>query len=372
MIQKEDTFNSVVLNPWGHKDFERFLALSPPSQIIAKGTAKGKINQIKYLSYKLDYSWDSLKKCWACLSLPGYHLSSKKIETIILEGSHRKKRFFDANFFYYHLLEHPSKPAKLILPFQEFKKSHLSKENPLLKNNQSIPRPVPQTETLSANLLYQYTIDPLGTLKGTPEGYLYLAYIFYTQSKYEQAIFYLKKARDIKPEQSIECQKIIEWMHNWNGSTPEAKTFMLHVDLLILDQSPSIEKTSKLDSKQQKLLLDLTSNYHTYQESLLTIEPWLKISSEEEDRKEAYMQLMGKHMVGFSEAILQQFYLNLDTNKISVKDTISSHCNKADHSSKCQAIKKRIIELEEMVKRSLNFDQKKNEKRSLYTHVSEI
>jgi predicted heme/steroid binding protein len=369
LLKQEGLSSSSVLNPWNNnKAFERFLAIALPSQILAKGSANGKVDEIKYLNYKLDYKWDETKKSWACLSLPGYQLSPKKIEAVFLNPAYRKKRFFDANFSHYHLLEHPSKPVKLVLPFQEFKQSHNSKENPLLKNNQSRPKPL-QTETSSANLLYQYTVDPLGTLRGTSEGYLYLAYIFYTQSKYEQAVFYLKKARGIKPEQSIECQKIIEWMHKWNKSTPEARAFMLHVDLLILDQSPTIEKTSKLDNKQQILLLDLAWNYNTYQEALPTLDPCLKISSEEKNRKEAYMQLMRKHREDFSEAILQQFSLSLGINVTEVQTTISSSCNEVDHSSKCKAVKTRIKNLKVMVKSSLNFGQKKKEKKDPCTPI---
>lgn len=302
----EGTSFISILNPWKNTAFERFLALCPSNQLLAKSSSGNKIEEVKYLNFKFDYKWNQAKKCWDCLTIPGYFLSSKKIETLFLTSAGKRKDFFDENFCYYHLLEHPTptKPARLILPFQEFKKSHNSKENPLLKSNQSNPIPADDT---SASFLYQYSVDQLGTVKGSPEGYLYLAYILYTQSKYEQATYYLKKAQDIKPEQSVECQRILEWIHKWDASTPEAKIFMMHVDLLILNQSPSIEKTPKLNRNQKQLLLDLLWNYDVYFQKHYHEAPYHNLSGAVKSQIEIYRQIMNGHLAEFDADIMQHF-----------------------------------------------------------------
>ena len=336
-----------ILNPWKNKAFERFLALCLPNQVLAKGADQNKVDEITYLNFKLQYKWDEKTEHWECLSIPGYYLSSNKIETLFLREKGQRNEFFDVNFSHYHLLEHPTKPARLIVPSQEFKNLFNSKENPLLKSNQCIPIPA-NDESSPANILYQFTVDPLGTLKGTPEGYFYLAYLLYTQSKYKEAIYYLKKAQDIKPELSSECQKILEWMHKWDASTLDAKLFMIHVNLLILDQSPTVEMTPKLNKIQKKLLFDLGWNYLWY--DTLDVEPHLKLSDRENDKIKNYIDLvMEKHFDEFDKDLIAQLSNSI---KIQKRDLTK------DQSSKLNEIKDEIASLKDtLMARSTNYNE---------------
>jgi hypothetical protein len=346
-----------ILNPWNNKGFERFLALAPPSQILAKGDRYSKVTEIQYLNYKLEYEWNAQHSYWECLSLPGYRLSSKKVEAIFLNKhtNPRENHFFDANFSHYHLLEHYNKPSKLILTFQEYKKSHDSKATPLLKGKQCIPVPVDLEKSKLPHILYQYTVDPFGTLKSSAEGYFYLTYLFYTQSKYEQGLYYLKKARDIKPELSYECQKTLEWIHTWNDTTVEGQVFMLHASLLVLEQSPTIEKTAQFDKNQKKLLIQLLFNYDCYLNNRHNLKPFFRLSIREENNINDYIELIQKHIADFSDDIKGMFSEEANANAEELKCKLNFHFEDLDPSTRLREIKDQIDDLNAiLMQRSTN------------------
>lgn len=361
--RENDTFYSI-LNPWENGEFNQFLAISSPRHIVAKGNSKGKIDEIKYTNYNLDYKWNPVEKHWECLSIPGYYLSEKKIESLFLLGEENRIRrcFFDTNFKRYHLLEHPNKAPRLVLPFDEYKESNKSTNNPLLKHNNSSPIPEIEGQDNHSNLTYQYTIDPLGTLKGTPEGYLYLSYVLFTQGKFEQAIFYLKKAQDIKPEQSAECRQVLEWMRNWKPASLDSIRFMIHVNLLFLDQSPSI-KTSNFDQKQKELLfgLDWCSSLEKGAAER-SPPPYFKLSIPEQSRIKYYRDLLIKHRHEFSISSLKRICSQLDIEIADAQEQLSQKEDDLTQSTQLQEIRD---EIERLRNKILQNSQKPQESKKI-------
>ncbi len=277
-----------VLNPWGHPAFQHFLALGNPSQVLAASQDGDKVESIKYLNHSLEYQRNAEDK-WECRNFPGYYLSTKSIESFFNGESKlnsNKRIFFAPQFKCYHILEHPASKPKLVLPFQEYKRplSPYSKQNRIFEKGEA---------SSLEKTFYDYTIEQ-GELKSTAEGYLYLAYVLFTQSQYRQALFYLRKAQNIKPETSPECQQILSWFSRWKATTLDAKVFMLHVHLLTLEQSPNIKKTTHFTVAQKKLLIDdflkACSEYHFTQPL-----PYLRLTNMQFTRLREHIQLIADH-----------------------------------------------------------------------------
>jgi Protein of unknown function (DUF3638) len=286
---------SYVLNPWAEQSFERFLAIASPHQILATGSQKGDVAAIKYLDCRLEYQWNPEEKKWACTTLPGYSLSSKKLEAYTgsggaLSNAAKKKanRIFSLNFPYYQILEHPAKQSKLLLSLREYTSLNDRENKVIGKSNHQL---VPQSAN-DPGILYQYSIDPFGELKSpSPEGYLYLAYLFYIQSNYEYATYYLTKARNIKPEQSTECQKILDWIDHWDDATDESCGFILHVLLHVLDNSPSLKKKTPLSENQKKMIAKLKITHERYEKVNLR-KSYRDLSPDQHSRIRFYLNLI--------------------------------------------------------------------------------
>ena len=356
IIKSEKDRIACVVNPWENNEFDRFLALARPNQILATGDKSGKVDRIKYLKHKLEYQWDNSKGCWSCTTMPGYRLSNKKLETLLAKkedslGS--KPFFFDPNFSYYHVLEHPTRHSKLFLPVNEYQKA-LSAENSENISKHNLVSAVPVhggNEESRKN--YLYDIDGFGTLKtSSPEGYLYLAYILYTQGKYEQAVFYLKKAQSIKPDHSKECRQILEWMNKWKADSPEAQIFMMHVHLLVLEQSSSIERSPKLDKYQKELLLKLVQCNIVYKslDQNNKIPPCLKLNNLHKHIS-GYGHLISAHLEEFvtlgEEGIVDDFH-SIGLRRQDFKGMLSSWALSLDKEKK--QINEEINQLKTLIK----------------------
>ena len=313
-----------ILNPWNQLEFQRFLALGTPRQLMALGKA-GKVTRIKYLDDNLEYAWDVKTQTWSCVPMAGYALSSKKIEEVIecKRKNRRQASFFDSSFTYYHLLEHPTRPYRILLLATELQRAVSTEQgNYLAKYNrkQVSPKFTPHAK------IYQYDVDPLSGLKSTTsEGYLYLAYVLFTQSKYDQALFYLTKAQNIKPGKSKESEQIISWFTEWKTTSKSAHVVLLHVHLLVLQQLQR-EKIEKSTPQEQYIqLLKVLISFHEYlkYKRNFQLDPRLALTHKQRTKLLQYCISQEKYFESLKDKSLS-FLENFDFDLSSLSNQLST------------------------------------------------
>ncbi len=157
--------------------------------------------------------------------------------------------------------------AKLLVVGEEYKKV----EHPLIPgspatNIRKIVEPKRSNTGSDITEMYTFDIDPVQGLKTkSAEGYLYLAYLLFTQSKYAEAIYYLRKAQDIRPKISEKTEKILGWFENWKSDSPRAKTVLMHVQILKLEQLKTLHTKPPLTIETQNVLKNAMATYKDYQ-----------------------------------------------------------------------------------------------------------
>lgn len=230
--------SSEILHPLQDTRFETFLALDAPNQVVFSGD-KGKVGKVYYPRHELEYIWKD--NHWKCLNFDGYFISGNSIDDklfpayVLQEG---ENPFLFAPYFKdYHLLEHPSKQARILLSGDKYEPAKEKGVAPhLLKYMRAHTKKIP-TNINSTPPLYSFEVDPIQGLKSeTKEGYLYLAYLLFTQKRYAQSVFYLRKAADVKVGASPEADQIIEWFKGWEDSSIEASALQLHLASIIVEQ----------------------------------------------------------------------------------------------------------------------------------------
>ncbi len=265
--QFADNEYQILLNPWKQPEYSRFLALGKPTQIVASGK-NNKVERIQYLQYPLEYFWDYHQSCWTSKNFSGYTLSTQPIEALLNNSSQKKPYifYFDRLFTDYHILEHRHKPPLLLLAAGELHHSSTQQDDYTTKYNRkkiSIKR-----EDNGSIPLYCYEIDPIeGPKAKTQEESLYLAYIFYVQSKHDLALFYLEKSKNIKPGKSIECDRIIKLFEKWPVNSTIGYRILLKLQMLILKQQQFNNKNQKnKEVKQLQKILKLLAEYAQHNE----------------------------------------------------------------------------------------------------------
>lgn len=283
-----------LLNPWEKPEFSRFLAIASCNQVMALGK-RGKVERIKYLENPHEYVWNSNTGKWETPIIPGYSLSGKKIEEVMRLKSQVKSTFFDNSYTHYHLLEHETRPPILLLSGSELQRSvNRDEDNYIVRYNRKKISPKFTKNSKQHFPFYQYEIDPLSGLKADrPEAYFYLAYVLFSQSKYDQALFYLEKAQNIKPGRSQECRQIHEWFENWKTASKSAHVVLLHVHWLILQQmeKEKIDQESTHDYNNQLQRVIFSFSHYLRYEKEQTLKPNLAITLEQRRKLEHYLVL---------------------------------------------------------------------------------
>jgi hypothetical protein len=299
-----------ILNSFSDENLDRFLDLAQPNRILAYGKDE-KVNEVEYSQLGLKYVWNEQNQCWDCPNYPGYHLSDKKVEDLLKvdsnENKHPNPTFFHTEFQHYHLLENGSKLPRLILVNEEYQKQKLDKHYR--------KKIIPNHNNSDARTIYSFEIDPVqGLITQNGHGYFYLAYLLFSQSKYKQALFYLRKAQDIKPGISQETEKILNLFETWQVSSPNANAVLLHVRLLAFEQSKMIHKSSS-DSKNKDLSDKVKQGYLQYQMWMgeNKIHPQLYLSEKERNlipTSEDELALCAQEIKYFKEKISENIAKN--------------------------------------------------------------
>jgi hypothetical protein len=149
------------------------------------------------------------------------------------------------NYLYLEPLD-PKKPAKILIPFQEVKLQNSSK---LLINN---IKPLMQSDKINGQQgIFKYFTFNLvnGKLQFLNlEGRLFLAYLYYSQNKYQEAIDLLKGLTCNDIHSPTAC-KIIDILLKWNNKdqNPNSKMVYLHVMDLIVSKIDNQTEPSQED-----------------------------------------------------------------------------------------------------------------------------
>lgn len=258
-----------LLNPWKNEQMERFTSIAGTDQVVAYGK-DGKVEKVCYPEFNLEYQWEARSKLWQCNSMQGYHLSNKTMRAVL-------PNLFSTNFTHYQVLEHATKPARILLAGEGYqKKSIAGVESRLIKHSYKTMQPMRDGQ--EAPVLYSYELDPVQGLKSNlPEGYLYLAYVLSTQSKYSHALYYLRKAQNIKlsitkeadvaaeqTERVERTRQILTWYGQLQSKSPHAKAVLLQVKLLMLDQLTLNAKNSDLKNEAEQLKKEIAIQFIEY------------------------------------------------------------------------------------------------------------
>jgi hypothetical protein len=221
-----------VLNPWKEPKFHLFQALDSQNQVVCTGS-QGKVDRVYYPRHQLEYQWKEDQ--WQCLNFDGYSLSDKPVEG-----------FFASYFKDYHLLEHPSKQDRLLISGDKYEPEKVKGVTSHLLKHRRVPAKKIPSDVNSAPPLYSFDVDPVQGLKSeTKEGYLYLAYVLYTQKRYAQSVFYLRKAADIKLGVG-EADLVINWFKGWKDPSIESSAVQLHLQSILSEQKMAAGKSGSL------------------------------------------------------------------------------------------------------------------------------
>lgn len=280
-----------VLNPWTDPRFAMFLAIDRPSQILATG-ANSRVSHVKFYRYDLEYAWDPTTQRWSSCHHKGYFLSNKSCNALLRlhetrgTDDHKNPSLFISSFTNFHLLEHPTKPSKLQIAGEEYcREEHAAAPAKLAGHVHKTVEPVRSNSGSVTTGLYTFDIDPAGGLRTKDaEGYFYLAYLFFTQSKYAQAIHYLRKAQDIKPKISANTERIFQWFNHWKAESPRARMVLMHVQILWMEQLKLLQTTQPLMEETRKLLSGIMTTYQQYRTWITEekIEPQLQLTPRQE------------------------------------------------------------------------------------------
>lgn len=279
-----------VLNVWDNATFVQFRNLADDKKMIALGKGK-KVERVAYTDMPLEYRWDYKKNEWGCVTHPGYRLSSKRVEDLlnISLSETNPYRFFPSSFTHFHVLEKDNAPAKLILAGEEYASYYMTDGNLDNAKYHEVIKPVRTAEQPPA--LFSYQIDPSTGIKSdSAEGYLYLAYVLFTQSKYAEAVYYLKKARDIKPGENV--TEMMKWFDNCPKKSAKAQAVRLHLKFIQVEQDLLLNKSLESNSDSQKLVREMTDLFLEYNNNIdrNKIPPELQLKVSEEISLQQYFE----------------------------------------------------------------------------------
>lgn len=352
LIEIRDGKKINVLDPWKFKDLQRFCGIANPSEMILTGQ-KQKVESVRYPAFELEYTWEPSNQHWQCKSHQGFFLSKKKIDEILATGSAEEKiePFFSSFFTQYQIIEHLKKPSRLLLAGEEYEartQSNVAEGLEKYRRKELNPKRVNGIHPK----LYSYDIDPIKGLKASsPEAYLYLAYVLYTQSKYAQASFYLRKAADLNVKASPEIGNILSWFSNHKTASPKALAVNLQLDLIQMQQEILHNKTPF--ASNQKLLDQALNNFQKYQLLVDTgrIPIQMQISEQQRNELQQYFQQADYDIDKLVEA----------EKKLGIRDSAIQKIQSLLKTTVNALISKRISH-EEKVKNEIQVLEKKLEK----------
>lgn len=247
--------------------------------------------RVIYRDSHLSYKWDPEKKQWESEQFKGFYLSSKNLETWLnptcfvnqaIKG--KQTYFFTTRFTHYHLLESNSGEAKLILARKPFDKlSYLFSNDP--KYKKSCETTFSTTPSHKNNGLAIFEIQN-GLKSKDPDDYFFLAYVFFTQAKYDQALYYLKRSKalwtGVHPHANDFQKRMKRWFFEWyelHDSSAQATALLTHLTLLeikILQQSSS--DVPQLIVNISAMLSQVEELKNTYQLKLNEIDIQMRLS----------------------------------------------------------------------------------------------
>jgi hypothetical protein len=229
-VEEQPTETTTVVNVFGRRDFERFCDIERQGHVVAYATRTGELVRIGYTRSETPYSyvWNTTKGRWDSEQSTGYFLSDKSLERYatpspvteqdtvnpaVQQGFTRLQGLFHPGFHSYHLLEHETKSAQLVMPRVRLQSPPHVKDPSQRFVPQFVGDKIPQ---------YVFDIDPIKGLvpKKQPEGYLYLAYSLMVQGNYTDAFFYLDKANLRRPL-GEEGREIFGWLKKQLATLPQ-------------------------------------------------------------------------------------------------------------------------------------------------------
>ncbi len=221
---------TTAVNVLGGREFEHFCDIEQQGYVIAYATSGKQPTRIEYIRSGTPYAyvWDATNCRWCSEQSSGYFLSDKSLELYaspsipsesdsgnpaVEQGLSKLQGLFHPGFHSYHLLEHESKPAQLIMPRVRLQPPPPRRDLPQRFVPQFTGGTIPQ---------YVFEIDPIKGLvpKKQPEGYLYLAYSLMAQGNYKDAFFYLDKA-NLQRTLGAEGQEILGWIKSHLDQLPQ-------------------------------------------------------------------------------------------------------------------------------------------------------
>lgn len=283
-----------VYNPWGNAHYAIFQALDDPSKIrFFQGDWKGALTTVcQYLDIPLKYFWDQLNTRWECSNLAGFYLSQKPIEhwhqaDSVNDQPKSVPHFFRTDFKHYHILENEVQKGKLILFYQPYSKH--PQEAEALNSYKYADLLIPDRSQTDIKEMAIFDLDFQQDLKSKkPQDYLYLAYVLFTQKKYERALAYLEKSHQVwvnyEETENQTMEKVQTWFLEWEDPSSHGIAVKTHLLLQLITQvelkSATGSEVLKNYSQELKLLM---ATYETYQEHEPRISLALRLNQHQKD-----------------------------------------------------------------------------------------
>jgi hypothetical protein len=274
-----------VLNPWNYTEYDLFKTLDHPSGI--RMTCQGETVHCQYLHAPLSYIWNGKESRWDCLTFAYYYLSSNDIEHWFQPSvsydvhSEHIPRLFRTDFKRYQIIENQQGNGRLLLFYQKYQKT------PRLPNYQgefkysNLLIPIRSEQTLEIAIFELEKFQDLKTKN--PQDYLYLAYLLFTQGKYESSLAYLQKSQLIWPiyekRENALLEKVQAWFLEWEDHTPSGKALKLHLYLQIFLQKDLKAHTCRQLEEDLHLLQPLSELASFYQNEFEKLPPILRLNA---------------------------------------------------------------------------------------------
>lgn len=269
VIRCKDHLN--LINPWRvNSQLTAMRAIEDSTHLCAWGTANGTLTEVEFprlkmadgtsLAYKVSDSMLISKQ------FPGYTTAADTLPLCNIYG----KPFLPLSFKSFHFLTNQENDRKVLIPIQPL----ISQSNRMEMDHCA--------DSLECQPILECSVDTIHEKieAKSHEGNCFLAYLFFANQHYSQAVEYLEKSQTAL-SLSPRHRDVYQWINEWPDDTPEGNAFRLKALLALRDNQAKLGEQLGTEIEELQAALQLQELYARYASSSLTI-PNLRLTEEEE------------------------------------------------------------------------------------------
>lgn len=245
-----------------------FALIAAGDGILVTGEG-GRPTTVNYPDLQLTYQWNPTLNQWSCLQHGGYHL---------ILAPESINRLFSRRFNQFHVLEGPERRMKILIVNREYAPHPFGADIRTRKHARQL---VCVDNSSAIQEVYSFERDPEGVIHAeSPEANLYLAYLYYLQEKYPQAILAMRQAFLHMQGMTASAEQISGYWNRWPIQNANMCAVKMHYSYHVYEQQHLDSIAAETAIPREHTLDSLLDLYQEYCSQEPNIDLQLRISRE--------------------------------------------------------------------------------------------